>query len=132
MARAWPERHRGAPSSADRRTKYRRRDWRKSMSDNIAYALLIYTGLQIFVTMQAIKGTSSGSALPYLALIVLVAAIIPGCRHLERRWEDLSDPEAVDPALRGRFRRDQLLLWLLAIGLPFALTALFEVMGSLF
>ena len=32
-----------------------RGDWRKAMSDNVAYALLIYTGLQIFLTMNAIK-----------------------------------------------------------------------------
>ena len=27
-------------------------DWRKRMSDTIAYALLVYTALQIFVTMK--------------------------------------------------------------------------------
>ncbi|GMN14155.1 hypothetical protein [Altererythrobacter sp. MTPC7] len=36
------------------------RDWRKSMSDNVAYALLVYTALQIFVSVAAMKeGTSS-------------------------------------------------------------------------
>ena len=30
-------------------------DWRRKMSDNIAYALLVYTALQIFVTMGALK-----------------------------------------------------------------------------
>ncbi|MET0252360.1 MAG: hypothetical protein ABW203_09305 [Novosphingobium sp.] len=101
------------------------------MSDNVAYALLIYTGLQIFVTMQSIKGHGSGSALPYLALVILVAAIIPACRKLERRWEGLSDEQAADPGLRARFRRDQMMLWALAIGLPFALTAVFTALGSL-
>ena len=109
----------------------RRRDWRKAMSDNIAYALLVYTGLQIFVTMQAIKGSSKGSVLPYLALIVLVAAIIPACRRLERRWENLTDAEAHDPALRPVFRRGQLLLWTMAIGLPFVLTVAFKAIASL-
>ena len=99
-----------------------RGDWRKAMSDNVAYALLVYTGLQIFLTMNAIKTIAQGSILPYLSLIVLVAAIIPACRKLEKRWEDLDDAHAHDPALRSYFRRDQLLLWLLAIGLPFALT----------
>ena len=102
----------------------RKLDWRKKMSDNVAYALLIYTGLQIWVTMGTLK-TGSGSVLPYLALIVLVAAIIPGCRMFEKRWEGLSDSEAANPELRDRFRRDQIVLWLAAIGLPFALTALF-------
>jgi len=102
----------------------RKLDWRKKMSDNVAYALLVYTGLQIFVTMGALKN-GSGSILPYLALIVLVAAIIPGCRMFEKRWDALSDGQAANPELRGRFRRDLVVLWLCAIGLPLALTALF-------
>ena len=59
-----------------------------------------------------------------IALVVLIAAIIPACRKFERRWRDLSDEQAADPALSSAFRRDQIVLWLLAIGLPFALTAL--------
>ena len=110
----------------------RPRDWRKAMSDNVAYALLVYTALQIFVTMRAIKGSTSGSVLPYLSLIVLVAVIIPACRRFEKRWEDIGDAAASDPALRPLFRRDQTALWLLAIGLPFVLTALFIAIGRLF
>ena len=100
-------------------------DWRRKMSDNIAYALLVYTGLQIFVTMTALKNTT-GSILPYFALVVLVAAIIPGCRLFERRWEALDDAEAADPGLAPQFRRDRLLVWAAAIGLPFLLTGLFK------
>lgn len=106
-------------------------DWRRRMSDNIAYALLVYTGLQIFVTMGALKG-EGGSLLPYMALIVLVAAIIPACRRFEKRWNRLSDEQAHDPALRSYFRRDQLWLWLLAIGLPFLLTGMFKGLAILF
>ena len=95
-----------------------RRDWRKRMSDHVAYALLVYTALQIFVTMSAIK-TGIGSAMPYFALIVLVAAIIPACRFMERKWEGLGDGQATDPELAGVFRRDIMLLWACAIGLPF-------------
>lgn len=100
-------------------------DWRRRMSDNIAYALLVYTVLQIFGTMAALKARG-GSLLPYLALVVLVAAIIPACRTFERRWNRLSDADASDPALAPRFRRDRAFVWLLALGLPFALTALFK------
>lgn len=106
------------------------RDWRKGMSDNVAYALLVYTALQIFVTVHAIKQVGS-SILPYLALVVLVAGIIPACRWFEKRWRDLSDEEAADPSLAGAYRRDQMLLWVLAIGLPFALTALFTGIAAL-
>ena len=108
-------------------TGRRARDWRRAMSDNVAYALLVYTGLQIFVTVHALREGMS-SLLPYFALGVLVAAIIPACRWFERRWLGLSDSAAADPALRGAFRRDQALLWLMAIALPLALTLLFRLL----
>ncbi|MCB2060674.1 MAG: hypothetical protein KDE21_09220 [Novosphingobium sp.] len=106
-------------------------DWRRRMSDNIAYALLVYTALQIFVTMGALKAEGM-SLLPYLALVILVAAIIPACRRFERRWNRLNDEQAADPALASYYRRDRLALWLLAIGLPFALTAVFKALALLF
>ena len=46
--------------------------------------------------------------------------------------EALSDSDAANPELRDRFRRDQLVLWLSAIGLPFALTGLFLGTSALF
>ncbi|WP_319641233.1 hypothetical protein [Novosphingobium sp. KCTC 2891] len=101
------------------------------MSDNVAYGLLVYTALQIFVTMQAIEG-DSGSMLPMLALVVLVAAIIPLFRRFERHWEHLDDTAAADPALKGAYRRDQFAVWALAIGLPFLLTGLFKGAATLF
>jgi hypothetical protein len=106
-------------------------DWRRRMSDHIAYALLVYTGLQIFVTMSALKSEGS-SLLPYLALVILVAAIIPACRSFERRWNRLSEEQAHDPAMAPYFRRDRLMLWLLAFGLPFLLTGLFKLLALYF
>jgi len=100
----------------------KRLDWRRKMSDHIAFALLIYTALQIYVTMGALE-TNGESILPYFALVLLVAAIIPGARMFETRWSVLSDEQAADPALAGAFRRDRLLLWIAAIALPFAISA---------
>lgn len=100
-------------------------DWRRRMSDQVAYALLVYTALQIFLAMSMLK-SSGGSLLPYLALAILVIAIIPSCRRFERRWSRLGDQQAHDPALARRYRRDRRTLWLLAVGLPFVVTALFE------
>ena len=108
-----------------------RLDWRKRMSDNIAYALLAYTALQIFVTVGALK-SGAGSLLPYFALIVLVIAIIPACRRFEARWNRLSDEQAANPELAPYYRRDRLGLWAIAIGLPFALTGLFKLLALLF
>ena len=117
-------------SAAAQKRAGRKVDWRRRMSDNVAYALLVYTGLQIWVTMGTLKN-GSGSILPYFALIILIAAIIPGCRMFEKRWDGLSDSEAANPELRDRFRRDQLLLWVSAIGLPFALTGAYLGVASL-
>lgn len=112
-------------------TQPRTRDWRKGMSDHVAYGLLVYTALQIFLTVKALSEGSS-SLLPYLALIVLVAGIIPVCRWFEKRWADLDDAQAQDPAYAAAFRRDALLLWSLAIGLPVALTLIFKAVLSFF
>lgn len=105
------------------------RDWRKSMSDHVAYALLVYTGLQIFVTVHAMKEGST-STLPYFALVLLIAGIIPACRWFERRWRFLSDEEASDESFTGAYRRDCTALWLLAIGLPFLLTGLYKAFAA--
>lgn len=106
-------------------------DWRRKMSDHIAYALLVYTALQIFVTIGALKAPGT-SLLPYFALIILVCAIIPACRRFERRWNRLDDNQASDPAMAPYYRRDRFALWLLAIGLPIALTAVFKGLALLF
>ena len=106
-------------------TAPRVRDWRKAMSDHVAYSLLVYTALQIFVTVKALSQGTSG-LLPYLALIVLVAGIIPALRWFERRWLSLDDAAAADEGYAAAFRRDITGLWLLAVGLPFALTAMFK------
>lgn len=116
-------------AAADAHETGHRRDLRKAMSDNVAYALIVYTALQIFMTVHAMKQGVS-SILPYLALVVLVAGIIPACRWFEKRWVNLSDAEAADPALMGAFRRDQIMLWALAIGLPVGLTLIFKLLFS--
>jgi len=105
-------------------------NWRKRMSDTVAYSLLVYTTLQIFVTLRTLEG-EGGSMLPMIALVVLVAGVIPMFRHFERRWEALDDAAAADPALRDAFRRDQFATWAVAIGLPFLLAAVFRLLVSL-
>lgn len=115
--------HHGAPGGS--------RGWERRISDHVAYALLIYTGLQIFVVINAIKG-DGGSILPYFGLIVLVGVVIPACRRIEKRWQLLSRSELSDHSLALRYARDRLMIWLCAIGLPFALVALFKGIAALF
>jgi len=106
-------------------------DWRKKMSDNVAYGLLVYTGLQIFVTMHEIQG-SSASIMPLFVLVVLVAAIIPMFRQFERRWEHLTDEQAHSMAYKAAFRRDQIRVWALAAILPIIITAGFRALSMVF
>jgi hypothetical protein len=111
----WNSGHEGAAP-----TPAKRLDWRRKISDHVAFALLGYTGLQIYVTMGAIDGGES--ILPYFALVLLVAAIIPGARMFEKRWEGLSDAEAADPELAPQYKRDRFKIWAAAIVLPFVVT----------
>ncbi|WP_298283944.1 hypothetical protein [Novosphingobium sp.] len=106
-------------------------DWRKKMSDNVAYGLLVYTGLQIFVTMHEIQG-SSASILPLFVLVVLVAAIIPLFRHFERRWEHLTDEQAHNMAYKAAYRRDQIKIWAMAAILPIVITGGYRALSLLF
>ncbi len=106
-------------------------DWRKKMSNNVAYGLLVYTALQIFVTMHELQDQSA-SILPVFVLVVLVAAIIPLFRHFERRWEHLSDDQAHDMAFAAAFKRDQIKVWALAALLPFLITGLFKALAAFF
>nr|WP_166180245.1 hypothetical protein [Altererythrobacter segetis] len=106
-------------------------DWKRRMSDHVAYALLVYTGLQIFVTMGALK-SEHGSILPYFGLVLLVAAIIPGCRLFEKRWERLADTDTPREDLAPLFTRDVAVLWIAAIGLPFVVTGLIKLLLALF
>jgi hypothetical protein len=105
-------------------------DWKRRVSDHVAYALLIYTGLQIFVTMGALKA-EHGSILPYFALVLLVVAIIPGLRLIERRWERLAESGAPREELAPLFRRDLVMLWTAAIGLPFVVTGVVKLVVQL-
>lgn len=129
MARAQSEAQLEAQSRHERRT-----EWPSRVSDHVAYALLVYTGLHIFVTMAALK-TGAGSLLPYFALVVLVAAIIPALRAVELRWQNLAASEADDARnaeLEPMFRREMALLWVAAIGLPLVLTMAAKAAIALF
>lgn len=106
-------------------------DWQRRISNHIAYALLVYTGLQIFVVIAALKG-GGGSLLPYFGLVLLVGLIIPACRRFEKRWKLLAGSELSDSSLALRYRTDRLAIWALAIGLPFAFVALFRLIAAIF
>ena len=95
-------------------------DWPAAISDNIAWALLVTTALLIFISMPKMKHGFDGITV-YLLLVIMVGAFIPVLRFFEKRWTDFSEDKAHDPALTGAFRRDQVALWLLTVGVPLLL-----------
>ncbi len=97
--------------------------WQHKISNHIAFALLAYTGLQIFVVMGAIGGHGM-SMVPYVALVVLVAIVIPLARKLERQWERFLASEPPVPVIVNRYRFDRVRIWGFAIGFPFLIVAL--------
>ncbi|MXP11070.1 hypothetical protein [Pseudoblastomonas halimionae] len=124
MAQALHEEHEGEQQRS------RPLDWRKKMSDHIAYALLVYTALQIFVTVEAMTAPGASIA-PYLALAVLVALVIPACKAYESCWMKMNDAQAADPAYEPRYRKSVIGLWVLAIGLPLVLAGVFKALDTL-
>jgi hypothetical protein len=105
--------------------------WEKRISNHVAYALLAYTGLQIFVVMGAIKGEGM-SILPYMGLIALVGIVIPMCRRVEKRWQALGRSELSETSLAQIYRGDRLGIWMFAIGFPFAFVLLIKGLAALF
>jgi hypothetical protein len=103
----------------------------KRMSDNIAFALITYTLMLIFVVTPSMesKGTS---ILPYFLLVLLVAAVIPSCRRFEHRWKVLEDSELGSGGLETRFTFDRIKLWVGAIGIPLLLAAMFRTISEIF
>lgn len=104
--------------------------WDKKMSNNCATALLVYTLMQIFFVLSFIE-TNGISIAPYFGLIVLVAVIIPFCRKFEKRWVDIGSSGLSEQSLAAKFRSDQVVLWSLAIGLPFVFVGLIKAVGPM-
>lgn len=105
--------------------------WERRISNHVAYALLAYTGLQIFVVMGAIKGEGT-SMLPYMGLVALVGFVIPLCRRVEKRWQALGRSALSDTSLMATYRGDRLGIWLFALGFPFAFVLFVKAIAALF
>jgi cell division protein FtsW (lipid II flippase) len=99
------------------------KSYAKRMSDHIAIALVVYTLALIFLVTPTIE-SSGMSIFPYFVLVLLVAAVIPLCRNLERRWQATGH---LDDGLETQYVADRLKLWVAAIAIPAVLAVLFTV-----
>ncbi len=104
--------------------------WDKKMSNHCAFALLTYTLLQIFIVMGAIE-TKGMSIAPYFGLVLLVAIIIPFCRKYEQRWQKMHERGLSEQSLAAKFRKDLIILWVLALGLPFVFVTIFKSIAAM-
>jgi hypothetical protein len=93
------------------------KSYAKRISTHIAYALVVYTMLLIFIVSPTLEG--NGMAIwPYFALVALVAAVILPCRNIERHWQKLDERGS---NLKGHFLVARIKIWVSAIGIPVAL-----------
>ena len=100
------------------------KSYSKRMSDHVAIALVVYTLMLIFLVTPTIE-SSGMSIFPYFVLVLLVAAVIPLCRNLERRWQALSATAHPGDGLETHYVADRLKLWVAAIAIPAVLAVLF-------
>jgi hypothetical protein len=102
------------------------KSYSKRMSDHVAFALVVYTLALIFLVTPTIE-SSGTSIFPYFVLVLLVGAVIPLCRNLERRWQALDANARPGDGLETRYFADRLKLWAAAIAIPAGLAVLFTV-----
>jgi uncharacterized membrane protein len=95
-----------------------RKNYAKRISNNIAAALVVYTLLLIFIATPAMD--SGASMWPFLILVLLVAAVIPYFRKIDRRWQALDASGASN--LVSLFAFDRIKLWVLTLAIPLGLT----------
>lgn len=104
-------------ASQKRGSSQTKKTYAKRISDNIAYALIVYTMMLIFLVADAIK-TSGTSVMPYIMLMLFVAVVIPLARKLEKKWEMLDQSELSDSSLNRRYNIDRAKLWIGTLVFP--------------
>jgi hypothetical protein len=85
----------------------------KRMSSHLAFALVVFALLQIFVVAM-----TGGSLLLHLGIIIAIAGFALAARELEHRWQALEQSGLPSTALAGRFRIDLLQLWAASLFSP--------------
>lgn len=102
------------------------KSYSKRMSDHVAFALVVYTLMLIFLVTPTIE-SSGTSIFPYFVLVLLVGAVIPACIRLERRWQVMDSGSHRGDDLQSAYLADRVKLWAAAIAIPGFLAVLFTV-----
>ena len=104
-----------------------RKSCSKRICNEVAYALVLYTMLLIFVTSPAIH-FGDMSIFPYFLLVVLVALAIPFLRGLERKWHAIEASGEV--SRETSFTADRIKLWAFAILMPIIFMGIARVLST--
>ena len=104
--------------------------WQRRISRHIAFGVIAYTVIQIALMLSVMRSHAM-SMLPYVALIVLVAGVIPLARQFEKRWQWFAAAALSDAEIAREYRRSRIIIWASAIGGPFLLTAVFSAVAAL-
>jgi hypothetical protein len=102
------------------------KSYSKRMSDHVAFALVVYTLMLIFLVTPTIESGGT-SIFPYFVLVLFVGAVIPLCRNMERRWQALDAATYNGDGLQTQFTADRFKLWIAALAIPAILAVLFTV-----
>lgn len=119
----------GGHASQNRASSKPKKCYTKRISDNIAYALIVYTMMLIFLVAGAIK-TDGVSIMPYILLMLFIVFVIPMARKLEKKWEMLDQSELSDSSLKRRYNIDRTKLWIGTFALPLFLTAVCTIISG--
>ena len=104
-------------AKAEHARMHAHKSYSKRMSDHVAYTLVIYTLMLIFLVTPTME-TDGTSIFPYFLLVLFVAAVIPAAHGLEKRWQKLQASDQGDGSLDTRFAIDRVKLWVGAIVIP--------------
>ncbi len=101
----------------------------RAMSWHASAALLTFAVVQVAgaIVLADIPG---GSALPFVALAMLVLIALPFSRALDRRWSGLAGTALPSSGLVQAFRADRSRLWRLAIVVPIGWIGAFAMVAE--
>lgn len=105
------------------------KSYSKRMSDNVAFALVVYTLMLIFIVTPSMESNGT-SIFPYFMLVVFVGLVISPCHNLERRWQALQARDTGDGMLNSRFNLDRAILWIATIAVPVIIAAICHMIKS--
>ncbi|APG61624.1 hypothetical protein LPB140_00850 [Sphingorhabdus lutea] len=104
-----------------------KKSYTKKISDHVAYGLVIYTLMLIFLVTKTLKSDGM-SIFPYFMLVVLVGLVIPLFHSFDSKWRKIENNAEFSHDKNSIFRQDCMKIWALSIGLPIIWMLLFSAL----